>query len=1416
MMKRFAKEDAPNLDDILGSGWRAKTPPGDNYETAAFNYRDGLLAAQKKPDIVAGAEATRADIHPNPSDAQIEAENYKKGHPGRFAGHDVSLETAKGGTRRSKEGVEPAWEQKDYPTDYGHLLRTTGADGDPLDIGFAGTGDKHYVIDQKDPETGKFDEHKIIAHAKSGSDAADHYLRGFDETGPQRLAGIKEFSEEGIQKWANLLANQPALRRAPVSAALAHRLPEKITAPDVGVAKTKIAAKDRVAIQENIQKLRAQGNEEGAAKLEAIVPGSKEDIAAAKVRRRLYGENGNWPVKGVPGASANTEGLAATRAATHNKIADWFEETKPPSQLPAEKETNGELLSRLGEHPFPAKGEWVPRSQPKEWMLAKQAKDLLAKPTRGQFEKYRSAEQLLRGDDASVDTYRSGKGIEGGIAKSRRSGDDAIAGAEAKTAKEGGQNNIEDAYAEALDAKKAEATKALTARDTAEGETDSKSQVKEIKGAADLEDVTPAAHNAENFTAKPEKTLDVENPADRAEMAKVLNTEPVPEWKRLMAERTAKLKEKQADLKQQVADRQAAKDAAQAAHTDDLLKTNHAKLSKADMAKYTEMGNKNKVDPKLAAKVRDASAKARIIADEHNLGPEEKANFIEAAVKRAHDLFDAKAKPTETVASLMEDFRKNTDAAGHPERVVDTLKKLYEHLKTWDVRTYGKGHTWNALQTMKNSVRDAYNQSVSDDFKTMQTLKLQDDGATRHWLQELANRNYTPALLKKLFTARDENKISSLSLYEQVKYAPLKEKLDGLEARYKMVRELDPSLPAPVDNHITHLLKGIEDYDPLLPGSSDDPIEGFNNVSISAKGSNMDRKFAVLERDSDGKRYVIAKGNDGPTVWDKYHGTKWKDPDFTFKAGEKYQAGPNTYTMKDVHVSEVEANVHGVDHKPLEYHKNIAFSLAYAEMHINDLTRNIMFVRSQAANMIGKGLATYNSKTAEIKGFEKTNLPVFNSAKEGTLYVEPRLKEVIDHYANPSLWPDGYNKWRVLSSVMVKSIFWNPVIHIANAGVHFVTSRGVDNLNAASYLRWGEAMKSVIAQDHPVNEEILRNGGSLMLPGTLHKNTVQTFGKLAGEMIKNKPADWDLLANKFGITKPGEIIKAVYDNSAKILWAGNDMMYTSLYLDAKAKGMSARDAVNFVEKGFPNYRIPPRIFGSKALAKILGTRELVAFGPYHTGIGNAYANNYKDLVHGSATDRFDAVGQLATLALLGTVAWPYANEFAKKVTGNEHATMTPRGALTLPFIIAKVAQGEADISAPMRSMISFSPFLNTAKELYDNKDFSHNSIWEEGDMANAFAGHPRSAGRVAARVSGYAAQQMFSPLNTFGHGAKNGEAPWQTLADQMLGIHNPSPSAIKRAALSPKRIQQQSVSAQKHGGRNILETGFNKVFGAGK
>ena len=42
------------------------------------------------------------------------------------------------------------------------LLGTKGADGQRLDYMNFGTGDRHFVVDLHNPETGKFDEHKLV------------------------------------------------------------------------------------------------------------------------------------------------------------------------------------------------------------------------------------------------------------------------------------------------------------------------------------------------------------------------------------------------------------------------------------------------------------------------------------------------------------------------------------------------------------------------------------------------------------------------------------------------------------------------------------------------------------------------------------------------------------------------------------------------------------------------------------------------------------------------------------------------------------------------------------------------------------------------------------------------------------------------------------------------------------------------------------------------------------------------------------------------------------------------------------------------------------------------------------------------------------------------------------------------------
>lgn len=111
------------------------------------------------------------------SQAQIEAGNYPKGHVYAH-GMRISIENPAGSIRqgKSKEGEE--WASR-LQHDYGYVRGSTGRDGDHIDV-FLGPEYKDrdvpvHVIDQHDPDNGKFDEHKAMLGFRSERDAVAAY-----------------------------------------------------------------------------------------------------------------------------------------------------------------------------------------------------------------------------------------------------------------------------------------------------------------------------------------------------------------------------------------------------------------------------------------------------------------------------------------------------------------------------------------------------------------------------------------------------------------------------------------------------------------------------------------------------------------------------------------------------------------------------------------------------------------------------------------------------------------------------------------------------------------------------------------------------------------------------------------------------------------------------------------------------------------------------------------------------------------------------------------------------------------------------------------------------------------------------------------------------------------------------------------
>ena len=139
----------------------------------------------------------------NPSDAQKESGNYKKGHV-KFGGYDYTIENPKGSTRSGKDADGKEWKVIMHDT-YGYIRGKFGKDGDHLDMFINDKADLDnwngdvFVVDQVNPD-GSFDEHKVMYGYDSMDDAKKAYLANYSD-GWQGLGDITGVSKDEFDKW---------------------------------------------------------------------------------------------------------------------------------------------------------------------------------------------------------------------------------------------------------------------------------------------------------------------------------------------------------------------------------------------------------------------------------------------------------------------------------------------------------------------------------------------------------------------------------------------------------------------------------------------------------------------------------------------------------------------------------------------------------------------------------------------------------------------------------------------------------------------------------------------------------------------------------------------------------------------------------------------------------------------------------------------------------------------------------------------------------------------------------------------------------------------------------------------------------------------------------------------------------------
>lgn len=157
---------------------------------------------QTKPTDEAVAAANE-EVDTNPTEAQKEAGNYKKGHV-TIDGFDISIENPAGSTRSGTDAQGNPWSVTMHNS-YGYIRMTEGVDGDHIDIFLSDHIDDWngtvYVVDQVNAD-GSFDEHKVMYGFNSTEEAREAYLSNYSE-GWQGLGTITSVSREEFKKWVD-------------------------------------------------------------------------------------------------------------------------------------------------------------------------------------------------------------------------------------------------------------------------------------------------------------------------------------------------------------------------------------------------------------------------------------------------------------------------------------------------------------------------------------------------------------------------------------------------------------------------------------------------------------------------------------------------------------------------------------------------------------------------------------------------------------------------------------------------------------------------------------------------------------------------------------------------------------------------------------------------------------------------------------------------------------------------------------------------------------------------------------------------------------------------------------------------------------------------------------------------------------
>jgi hypothetical protein len=686
-------------------------------------------------------------------------------------------------------------------------------------------------------------------------------------------------------------------------------------------------------------------------------------------------------------------------------------------------------------------------------------------------------------------------------------------------------------------------------------------------------------------------------------------------------------------------------------------------------------------------------------------------------------------------------------------------------------------------------------QALADDLQTLRQSSVADRAEVGNTIRALPEAARDPAVGERLYHAAEDPKaLAELTPEERALYdehlAPLRAEQARLAEEARALGGGPELIGDP--NYIHRISKGHAPAYDSLSGDAYDPVTGTRGLPRTTAAL-QERKFFVLE-DAAGNRKVVSAG-DTPAVWNDKKATPIPDaPEIV--PGENVAIGGKEWKVKQATTKEIE------QHTSVEYHKNAFVNTADAIVRLREVVRNLKFVQEVKGSAWWLEHAVKADGNRQIPdGWVRPKMPQF-----AEWYVDPKIAHVLDDFYKPGLLDAG-SALRKINQFATSSMFWNPIPHMQNVGVHWAVARGWDWLRPGPWRHFAtdmtRAIKAVVTQNKDY-QRFLREGGGLVYGGVKNADFYRDIGRHMGMDIEKNWGSWKPLFDKFGLKTPYEAVAWWYGKMREVLWASSDALMMHRYLELERKGHSMRHAMKEAEKHIPNYRIPSEILGSRTASRIAQEPAAVVFARYHYGMWKSFMNMAADLTKGTMAEKKEALGNVAALAAMGFVVYPVIDAIYGKITGDEKAKMLRRGAMSVPHGLSETAKDRQSFSQFLQSNITAAPATKEVLQQFFGKDF--------------FTG--KDLGGAVPRVS-HASKVFLQPLSTVeqtvaGTGGKKGKrAPrtaGRTILDTIVGGENTSGKTEGGKKYGAKlRAKEEKRHARKPQG--LIEQGY---YGAKK